>query len=345
LRLSQRRSARVAAGLIALTLIAAGCGGDDGDTAGGGAAGGGGSVIDVSGSSTVAPITTRVSEYFEDESPDVVVNVDGPGTGDGFVLFCEGDTDMSNASRPIKPAEAEDCEANGIEYIELKVAIDGLAVMTNASNDAVECLNYADLYALVGPESQGVGNWADAGELAAELGSDTDLPDADLVIAAPGEESGTYDSFVELVFGDFAEERGEEEETRPDYQSSEDDNVIIQAVEGSPTSFGWVGYAFAEEAENVRLIPIAEEPGGDCVEPTAETIADGTYPLARPLYVYVNADRVEENEDLVSFVDFYLGDDGLAAVSEVGYVQLADDEVEATRSVWESKETGSRDGV
>ncbi len=328
--------------ILGLGLLAAACGGQE---VGSGAAAGGDTTagtVDVSGSSTVAPISTRVAELFSAVNPNVVVNVDGPGTGDGFALFCEGATDISDASRPIKAEELETCEANGVELIELKVAIDGLSVITSEANDALECLTFADLYALVGPESQGIDSWDEAEPLAAELGSSTDLPDAPLVVSAPGEESGTYDSFVEIVIEELNEERGTEAQTRPDYQSSADDNVIIQGVTGSNSSLGWVGYAFAHDAQGVKSFEID---GGDgCVAPTDATIASGEYPIARDLYIYVNAAEAEANPAIAEYVDFYLSDDGIAAVPAVGYVALADDALEATRSVWTAREVGTRDG-
>ena len=143
-------------------------------TTGGGSSG----TVDISGSSTVAPISTRVAELWEESGSSAVVNVDGPGTGDGFALFCEGETDISDASRPIKEEEAATCEENGIEYIELKVAFDGISVLTNPANESVSCLSFPDMYALVGPESQGFGTWADGQEIASALGSETELPDA-----------------------------------------------------------------------------------------------------------------------------------------------------------------------
>jgi phosphate transport system substrate-binding protein len=303
-----------------------------------------GEAVEVSGSSTVAPISTRVAELFADENSDVTVNVDGPGTGDGFKLFCEGSIDISDASRPIKPEEAEACEEAGIEFIELKVAIDGLSVITSAKNDAIECLNFADLYALAGPESQGIDNWDEAEKLSSELGSDTDLPDAELTVSAPGEESGTYDSFVEIVLEHFTEEREQDAESRPDYQSSSDDNVILQAVTGSESSFGWVGYAYAKEARGVKLVPIAKEPGDECIEPTDETIASGDYPIARDLFIYVNKENAETNEAIVDYVDFFLSDDGIGSVPDVGYVSLKPEALEETRTVWKDRATGTRAG-
>jgi phosphate transport system substrate-binding protein len=329
-------------------LVAGACSSDDdGDSATTPDTGGGTSTageIVISGSSTVEPISTRVAEDFEAVAPDVAVTVDGPGTGDGFAVFCAGETDISDASRPIKAEELADCEANGIEMIELKVAIDGLSVITNAGNEDVECLSFADLYALVGPESSGFGDWSDAQDLAAELGSTTTFPAASLDITAPGEESGTYDSFIEIALEGIAEEREQDATTRPDYVAQPNDNAIIQGIEGSPSSFGWVGYAFVEEAgDRVKALAISEDPGGEFVEPTPETIASTEYPIARDLYIYVSVPALEENPALVEYVDFYLGD-GIGAVEEVGYVALTDEALEETRGVWEAREAGTRDG-
>jgi len=332
---------RVTAGLLGLALTAAACGGDDG-SAGSGDGGGGGEII-VSGSSTVAPISALVAELFQEENEGASVTVDGPGTGDGFELFCAGETDISDASRPIKEEEATDCEANGIEYVELKIAFDGISVLTSPENDSVDCLSFADLYALIGPESQGVDSWADASELAAELGSTTELPDADLSISGPGEESGTYDSLIELAFADIAEARVEAgaldeaaaESTRPDYQASPDDTVIIQAIEGAEGSLGWVGFAFAEEAGDT--VKELEVDGGDgCVAPNPATIADGSYPLSRALYIYVSTTAAEANPLVADYVDHYLAD-GYAAVEESGYVALPDDQLAETIATWEAR--------
>jgi phosphate transport system substrate-binding protein len=301
----------------------------------------------VSGSSTVEPISIAVAESFAEVAPDVDVSVDGPGTGDGFELFCNGETDISDASRPIEAEEIEACEANGVEFIELEVAIDGLSVLTNPANEVVECLTFNDLYALVGPESEGFANWSDGQELASELGSSTELPDAALDITAPGEESGTYDSFIEIALGDPAEARveagaiteDEAETTRPDYTSQADDNAIITGIEGSDSSFGWVGFAFAEEAgDGVKEIEID---GGDgCVGPTAETIADGSYPLSRSLYIYVSKASADDNPAVAAYVDYYLGD-GIGAVEEVGYVSIPEDRLATSQETWDARQVGS----
>jgi phosphate transport system substrate-binding protein len=294
--------------------------------------------INVSGSSTVQPITAGVAEAFNGPNPGVAITVNGPGTGDGFKVFCQGETDISNASRKIKEEEATACQAAGIEYVELRVAIDGIAVMTSASNTAVECLTFADLYALIGPEAQGKNNWKDVQDVATALGSKTTLPDADLQIFGPGEESGTYDSFVEIVIADLAESRSQKDVTRPDYNPSPNDNVIVQGITGAPTSLGWVGFAFAQEAgENVRLLSIDDGESG-CVAPTAETIANGTYPIARDLYIYVNKAKATENPALAAFIDFYLTDGTIASVlEEVSYVNLAPEALAETQAAWKAR--------
>jgi phosphate transport system substrate-binding protein len=293
-----------------------------------------------------------VAELFQEENGDVTVNVDGPGTGDGFEQFCNGDADITDASRAIEQEEADACQQNGVEYIELKVGFDGLSVLTNPANEDVTCLTFADLYALVGPESEGVGNWSDAQALATELGSTTELPDASLDITAPGEESGTYDSFIELALADIAEERvaagaiseDQAETTRPDYQASADDNVIVEGVEGSDTSLGWVGFAFAENAGN-QVKEIEVDGGDGCVAPSSDTIADASYPLSRPLFIYVNKAEAEDNAAVAAYVDFYLSEEGITSVEEVGYVALPDDQLSDTATAWEDRTPGTREAA
>jgi phosphate transport system substrate-binding protein len=336
--------------VLALAMIAAACGGDA-DAGGGGSEDLDGEIF-ISGSSTVEPISRLNAELFMEQNPGVSIDVEGPGTGDGFALFCQGDSDISDASRPIDTEEeAPVCDENGIEYIELKVGIDGIAVLTNPDNTDVGCLNFHDLYALLGPESEGFESWSDANELAAEF-DDTHAPypDAPLEVTAPGEESGTFDSFAELVLEDIAvEERKQPEDgpfVRPDYQASGDDNVIIQGIGGSPTSLGWVGYSYyVQNEDQVRAIPIAAE-GDDCIEPNEETISSAEYPISRFLYIYVNKSELESNPALEAFVDYYLSDEGLAAVTDpnVGYVSLHEEDISTTRQVWEDKETGTREG-
>lgn len=339
---------------MALTLFVGACAPDDAteatsDSGSEGSEDLSGSIA-VSGSSTVEPISGANAEKFSAENPGVQISVDGPGTGDGFELFCTGETDISDASRPIDTEEEVPlCEENGVEFIELKVAIDGLSVITSTENDQVDCLSFEDLYALLGIESEGFDNWSDANELGKETGGSGDYPDAPLEVTAPGEESGTYDSFVEIVLEGIAVDvRKQDEEgsfVRPDYQASADDNVIIEGISGTPTSLGWVGYAFFQNnADTVKALAVEESEGSGCVEPTVETIASGDYPIARDLFIYVNKAKLEESPALQAYVDFYLSDEGLTTVSEVGYVDLLDEDIEATRSVWESQETGTREG-
>lgn len=363
--MSHQSLRRALALLFVLTLVAAACGSDDdsadaendgtsadgeasvsddGAVDGGGSTGGGSAAgtvegeIVISGSSTVEPISVAVAEGYKALQPDVNISVAGPGTGDGFKGFCAGETDISDASRQIKDSEAEDCAVNGIEYVELKVAVDGIAVMTNADNADIECLSFPDLYAIVGPEAIGINNWSELNELASDVGGNGGFPDAELVISAPGTESGTYDSFVEIVLEDLAEDRAQPDpQPRPDYSSAADDNIIIETISSNPGSFGWVGFAFAAEASNVKLIEISEEAGGTCVSPTPETIASNEYPIARDLFIYVNAGRAGPGSALADFVDYYM-DFGLdRASADVGYVPLTEESKEATRTAWTSR--------
>jgi phosphate transport system substrate-binding protein len=327
---------------VAASLALAGCVTTPGaDASDGGNGGGETDTVLVSGSSTVEPISSLVAEDYASQTDGFEYEVDGPGTGDGFAKFCAGETDISDASRPISEEEVAACEENGIPWVELKVAVDGISVLTSTANDAVSCLSFGDLYALLGPESQGFDTWSAADALAAELdgehgASNGPFPDAPLEVTAPGEESGTYDSFLEIVFDDIAEAREQEAVARPDYTASADDNVIIEGISGADTSLGWVGYAFFEE--NADVVRALEIDGGDgCIAPTAETIASNEYPISRDLFIYVNTDRAEENPSVAGYVDYYLSDEGIAAVEEAGYVPLTAEALEETRAAWEGR--------
>lgn len=332
-----RKTGVILAGAVAFSLLAAACGGDGNTTnTGGNDASLTGSIV-VSGSSTVEPISSLVAELFRESNQDVTINVEGPGTGDGFALFCEGETDVSDASRPIADDEVKACKDAGIDYVELEVALDGITVMTSPAN-SVGCLNLGDLYALVGPEAEGFQNWSDADALAAKVGGTGGFPDVPLEITGPGEESGTYDAFVELAgFEDTGVANGLSEEeaavTRPDYQSSPNDNVIIQGIEGSDSSLGWVGFAFAQNAgEGVKELEI--DGGNGCVAPSIDSIADGSYPLSRSLYIYVNTQKAAENPALKAYVDYYLSEEGITAVNQAGYVDLPAERLAETQSAW-----------
>ena len=323
---------------LALALVAAACGGNDG---------GGGDgpkdltgKITISGSSTVEPISSLVAELFNEDNPDVNISVDGPGTGDGFELFCKGETDISDASRQIEDEEKTACSDGGINYTQLEIGLDGITVMVNPES-SIKCLTLPDLYAIFGPESEGINSAGDANALSKKVGGAGDMPDQPLEITAPGEESGTYDAFIELAgIEDTALSNGVAEDKaaalRPDYQSSANDNVIIQALEGSPNAIGFVGFAFADQA-GTSVKKVAIDGGDGCVEPSQDTISDGSYPLSRSLYIYPNTDTAKGNDAVKAYVDFYVSDTGLNdAVSEADYVPLPADRQDATRSSWES---------
>lgn len=327
---------RRAALFAVIAIVLAACGGAAVDEQANGSGSGTGNSIEVSGSSTVEPITALIQEEFAASNPSVGISVEGPGTGDGFARFCAGETAISDASRTIKDSEAEVCASGGIEYVELMVAFDGLAVLTSTDNTAISCLDYADLYALIGPESEGFETWADADALGAELGAGhVPYPDVPLVITAPGEESGTFDTFVELVMAKLAESRGTDGTTRADYSPEANDNVIVNNLSSNPTSLGWVGFAFY--VENADVVKAIEIDGGDgCVAASVESISDGSYSLSRPLYIYVKTNDLATDAALVEFVDYYLSDAGLANVAKAGYVSLPNDLVDSARSAWES---------
>jgi phosphate transport system substrate-binding protein len=333
------RAAALLAGAVSFSLLAVACSSDSstGTTGSGGGGGVSGDIV-ISGSSTVEPISSLVAELFHDTNPDVTVNVDGPGTGDGFALFCGGETDISDASRPIEDTEAKTCKDAGIKYVELEIGLDGITVMTNPANDAVTCLNKGDLYALLGPESEGFANWSDADTLAKKVGGTDSFPDAPLDITGPGEESGTYDAMITLAGIDvtaLAQGVPEDKATalRPDYQSSPNDNVIIQGIEGSDSSLGWVGFAYAQNA-GTGVKELQVDGGDGCIAPTYDTISDASYPLSRSLYIYVNTAKVAANPALKAFVDYYLSDEGIQAVNQAGYVDLPADRLDAARATW-----------
>jgi phosphate transport system substrate-binding protein len=358
---------QIAAAAIATSVFIAACGGPSssaappsgGPTAGPTADGASGTIF-VSGSSTVEPVSQAVSEDFKLLNPDFGFTVEGPGTGDGFALFCEGTSDVADASRAIRDSEAQACADNGIDYVELMIGVDALTVMTHPGTP-VDCLTPADLYALFGPESDNVSSWkdasavpatdprfngyVDAATIAAELGSTTVYPELALQITAPGEESGTYDAFIELAdIAGPAVERGvigAEDDPflrlpGPNYTASGNDNVIVEGVEAGAGSLGFVGYAFFAHA-GAGLKAISIDGGEGCVAPSPETAADGSYALTRPLFIYVNTAKADANPALAAWVDFYLSDAGIANVVEVDYVALPAGSLQATRDAWANR--------
>ena len=328
--LKGKRWARMLIGVVVLTLVAAACGDDDNENGGDEVTGS----LNISGSSTVEPITSLVAEKFQAENSGVDIAVAGPGTSDGFELFCNGETDVQDASRAIDEEEVAACEESGVTYVELEIAFDALSVIGNPAN-SIQCLNFGDLYALFGPESDDFESWADANDLAAEVGGNGGFPDQPLTIVAPGAESGTFGSFIDLAIGDIAAEREQEETLQTNYQSSGDDNVIIDNAAGNASGLGFVGFSFAENAgDSIKEFEV--DAGEGCVPPSAETVIDNSYPLGRSLYIYVNQEKLSSNAALQPFVDFYLSDEGIASVEEVQYIPLPSDRLEATRSAWRS---------
>ncbi|MCI0441112.1 MAG: PstS family phosphate ABC transporter substrate-binding protein [Chloroflexi bacterium] len=260
--------------------------------------------IEIDGSSTVFPVTEAVAEEFRKVHPNVQVNVGVSGTGGGFKRFTEGETQISDASRPIKDSEAQAAAANGIEYIELRVAIDGLSVLVNPQNDFAQCMTVEQLKAIWEPGST-IDSWDDINPA---------WPANPLRLYGPGTDSGTFDYFTEEIVG-------EAQASRADYVASEDDNVLVQGIGGDRNALGYFGYAYYVQNPD-KLKAVAIDGGSGCVTPTDATIASGEYtPLSRPIFIYVNKDALERPE-VKAFVDFYM-ESGGALSAEVGYIPLA----------------------
>ena len=268
--------------------------------------------IEIDGSSTVFPVSEAVAEEFGKLHPDVRVNVGVSGTGGGFKRFTVGETDISDASRPIKDAEAQAAADNGIEYYPLRVAMDGLSVMVSPDNDFVECLTTDQLKMIWEPGST-VSKWSDV---------DPSWPSSDIALYGPDTDSGTFDYFTEEIMG-------EAQLSRPDYTASADDNVLVQGIAGGKYSLGYFGFAYYQENQD-KLNLVAVDSGNGCVLPTSESIENGTYsPLSRPLFIYVSKQSMERPE-VKAFVEFYL-DNAADLAQEVGYIKLGDDEYASNR--------------
>jgi len=284
-----------------LALGVAACGDDDDDDGGGGGSGGGLSgEIAIDGSSTVFPFAQAAAEEFQTENPDVQITVGQSGTGGGFEKFCAGETDISDASRPIDPAEEVPlCEKGNVTYKELGIANDGIAVVTNPALE-VDCLTTDQLKQIWEPGSK-VSSLADV---------DSSLPDTELSLYGPGTDSGTFDYFTEAI-------NGEEGATRKDYQPSEDDNVLVQGIEGDEGGLGYFGHSYAEQNQD-KLNIVKVDGGGGCVEPTTETIQSGEYkPLSRPLFMYPSEKALEKPE-VKAFMEFVL--DNADSIAETALI-------------------------
>lgn len=268
-------------------------------------------IIKIDGSSTVYPLTEGIAEEFQKAKRGAVkVTVGISGTGGGFKKFCRGETDISNASRPILAKEMEECKKNGIQYIELPIAYDGIAVVVNPRNNWATCMTVEQLREIWKPESQGKKfMWSDL---------DPKWPRVEIKLCGPGSDSGTFDYFTEAIVGKAKSSRG-------DYLASEDDNVLVQFAQRERGALCYFGLAYVEENKGkVKAIQIKNPKTGQCVAPTYQTVQNGTYqPLSRPLFIYVNAKAVEERPEVREFVEFYLKNAGRVA-RQVGYIALPD---------------------
>ncbi len=284
----------LALGVLLLTVV--GCGGrDDDDVTLTG-------TIEIDGSSTVYPISEAVAEEFNKLHGKVRVNVGVSGTGGGFKRFIIGETDISGASRLIRnPKETSEAEANGIEYVELRLGTDGLSVMVNSSNDFVDCLTTDELKRIWEPGSK-INNWSQVR---------AGFPDQKMRLYGPDTDSGTFDYFTDEIMGEV-------QLSRADYTASADDNVLVQGIAGDKGSLGYFGYAYYRENED-KLKVLAVDSGSGCVKPSPETITSAEYsPLSRPLFIYVNIGSYKMTE-VKALVDFYM-DHGPELTNEVGYV-------------------------
>jgi phosphate transport system substrate-binding protein len=268
----------------------------------------------------VLPITQAAAEGFNRQNPDVQITVGGSGTGDGFEAFCSGDTQIADASRPIRDEEAQTCEENGVEFIELAVAQDGITVVVNPQNDFANDITLEQLGTLWGPDAEGqVDSWNDV---------NPDWPDQPINLYGPGTESGTFEFFTEKA-------NGKAKESRTDYQASEDDNVLVQGVSGDPNALGYFGFGYFEQ--NQQQLKALSVNG---IQPSVETIQSNEYPLARPLFIYVSTQALDENQSVEEFVSYYL-ENLDQFVQQALYVPLGGPSAQETRQRFEDRVAGS----
>ena len=304
---STLRAVRAPMAIVATAvLLMSACGGDDG---GGGSSG----TIRSDGSSTVGPLMQAAAERFQSENEGARVTVGVSGTGGGFERFCRGETDISNASRPIEDDEKQVCSGQGIEFLELPVANDALTVVVNRENDWADCLTVEQLKTIWKPGSN-VDSWKDV---------DPSFADESMKLYGPGTDSGTFDYFTEEI-------NGEEGASRTDYSASEDDNVIVRGVEGDAGALGYFGFTYFEENEDT-LKALEIDGGGGCVAPSAESAQSGEYkPLARPLFIYVKKASLERPE-VMDFVEFIFDNSGEIADS-ARFIPATEDQIAEARS-------------
>ena len=317
-----------ALGLLAIMATACGGGGGEGPTASNAAP----TLIQLDGSSTVFPISEAVAEEFQKANPNVRVTVGISGTGGGFQKFCRGETDISDASRPIRPTEIETCKTAGIEYIELPIAYDGLAVVVNPKNTWASSITVAELKTLWAPEAQGkVLRWNQVRP---------SWPNREVRLFGAGVDSGTYDYFTEAVVGKEGASRG-------DFTSSEDDNVLVQGVSSDELALGFIPFAYVEENQGkLKLVPVDDgkaDNGDGPLSPSAETVRNGTYqPLSRPLFIYVTR-KAADRPEVQRFVDSYFNATEL--VREVGYVELTPQIYDLAKKHFAERKVGTAFGA
>ena len=312
-----RWAALPSAALLAITLAACG---SDAEAGSGSESGGASGSVAVDGSSTVFPMSNAAYELLSEENPEIKVTVGSSGTGGGFEKFCAGETDISDASRPIKEdEEVPTCEKNKVEYTELQVATDALTVVVNKDLEGVDCLTTDQLIKLWAPGSK-INNWNQL---------DPKFPNQKIALFGPGADSGTYDYMAADVIGE------ESEKTRDDYEASEDDNVLVQGVEGTEGATGYFGYTYYEENAD-KLKALAIDDGKGCVEPSAETAQAGEYtPLARPLFIYVSNKAYTDNKAVKEYTDFYI--ENLETIAEASkFIPLNEEDYSKTKSTLES---------
>ena len=310
-------AAAVALAAAFLALVAAcGGGGDEAKLRG---------TIDIDGSSTVYPITEAVAEEFGKSQPSVKVTVGISGTGGGFKRFCNGETAISDASRPISKSEIDACAAKAIEYIEIPVAYDALSVVVHPQNDWATCITVAELKTLWDAPAQGtITKWSQV---------NSKWPDATIKLFGPGPDSGTFDYFTEHVNGKAKQSRG-------DYTPSEDDNVLVTGVAGDKNALGYFGLAYyLENKGKIKALTVDQGKGGGCVAPSAATVENGTYPLARPLFIYVKKSEAEKPE-VKAFVDFYIKS-AAELSADVGYVKFPERIYALVKARWEKRTVGT----
>jgi len=316
-------------GLVLLLALSVACGGGSSAP---GESNAGPALIQVDGSSTVFPISEAVAEEFQKANQNVRVTVGISGTGGGFQKFCRGETDISDASRPIRPAEIESCQKAGIEYIELPVAYDGLAVVVNPKNTWASSVTVDELKTLWAPEAQGkILRWNQVRAA---------WPNREVRLFGAGVDSGTYDYFTEAIVGKEGASRG-------DFTSSEDDNVLVQGVGSDELALGFIPFAYVEQNQSrLKLVPVDDgkaDNGAGPLSPSAETVRNGTYqPLSRPLFIYV-ARKAAERPEIQRFVEAYFAAPDL--IREVGYVELTPQIYDLAKKHFADRKVGTAFGA